>query len=381
MLNAISKDELLELTSQEQSPSISLIIPTYETGVSRTEAPIRLKNLVSTVEKELIAEGNRATTVKDFLQPIRDFGRDHGWTHQGESLAIFRSEGTFKTFELPRRFDEQAVIDRRFFVRPLIPLLDDQAFYILVLDQSNVRLLKGNRNGATEVSVPDLPHTKNQAVHVGHQEKQMQAHTAGPSGRHGSMIADGGYNYQDGEKEVLKHFCEAINRALTPVVNHGSTPLILAGVDYLTNLYREVSPYKHIDPKALHGSHKTESDRDLAHEASAIINGDNAGALARENAKFEELLGTGLGSTQLDEILVAAENGRVETLFLRDGVLTWGKFDQENQTSHHSAERGLGDEELLNLAAIQTMKHGGMVHECPPEEMSNGHAAAASFRF
>ncbi len=59
----------------------------------------------------------------------------------------------------------------------------------------------------------------------------------------------------------------------------------------------------------------------------------------------------------------------------------WGRFHFNTLTleEHHNEEAG--DDELLDLAAMQTVTHGGTVYGVKPEELPDTHSVAAIYRF
>jgi len=60
-------------------------------------------------------------------------------------------------------------------------------------------------------------------------------------------------------------------------------------------------------------------------------------------------------------VLPAALDGRVGTLMVSDKSQRWGRFDsQRRQTVIHDA-RADEDEELVNVAAVLTLRNGGSV--------------------
>ena len=85
----------------------------------------------------------------------------------------------------------------------------------------------------------------------------------------------------------------------------------------------------------------------------------------RETAKYRELAGTGVTSSELNEILAHAGNGRVRALFL--------------ETAAHQADQT--GEDLLNAAAIATLRGGGLVYEIPREAMPAESSIAALYRY
>jgi hypothetical protein len=79
-------------------------------------------------------------------------------------------------------------------------------------------------------------------------------------------------------------------------------------------------------------------------------------------------------STQLKAILDAAFDGRVGWFYFDKGVRSSGVCDRPGY-------RGWGPEDLQNLAAVQTILHGGHASALASDRMPNGVSAAAVMRF
>lgn len=81
------------------------------------------------------------------------------------------------------------------------------------------------------------------------------------------------------------------------------------------------------------------------------------------------------------EAVGAACEGRVATLFVPAGVERWGKVDGGGRKVHVHKELQAGDEDLLDLATVQTFLQGGAVHVIPPERMPQGAEIGALLRY
>ena len=95
---------------------------------------------------------------------------------------------------------------------------------------------------------------------------------------------------------------------------------------------------------------------------------------------YKELVNTPLTSSNLRKIIAAAERGIVRFLFLPPTGEQWGSFESP-ETVHIREKAEPGDEELLNLAAIFALRHGGQVWVVPNNELRAGSEIAAVFRF
>jgi len=143
--------------------------------------------------------------------------------------------------------------------------------------------------------------------------------------------------------------------------------LYLVGDDDNIGAFLKVSgdmSYKPIP--IIHKNIQSLDDAALLKEAESIM------ALQAEeeaNRKFERFLQTRNNDPEktlensTEKILMAAHASQIETLFLPpEAEKIWGHFNSANQniTLEEKPQEGVG-EELLNLAAIRTLRSGGMV--------------------
>lgn len=75
----------------------------------------------------------------------------------------------------------------------------------------------------------------------------------------------------------------------------------------------------------------------------------------------------------------------MDTLFVARGVRVWGSYDVEKrkmkpQSDQKSSPKN-GNEDLLNLAAVQAYLNGGKVFVVDPQEVPDSKQAAAIFRY
>ena len=92
-------------------------------------------------------------------------------------------------------------------------------------------------------------------------------------------------------------------------------------------------------------------------------------------------MATTMISDNLKEILPAAFHGRVEVLFVADGIEQWGKFDPLENTVELQQKIAPGDQDLLNSAAVKTFANGGTVYLAEPGDVPGDGLLAALFRY
>jgi hypothetical protein len=68
-------------------------------------------------------------------------------------------------------------------------------------------------------------------------------------------------------------------------------------------------------------------------------------------------------------------------LFVAVGVQQWGIFNPGSNIVDLHSEAELGDEDLLDAAAVHTVLNGGTVYAVEPNQVPDGVQIAAIFRF
>lgn len=97
--------------------------------------------------------------------------------------------------------------------------------------------------------------------------------------------------------------------------------------------------------------------------------------------QFGDLSNSDKQSDNLTQVVQSSHYGKVDSLFVPIGGQSWGRFDTDEDTVHHSMEQRNGDYDLINMAAIKTLHQGGNVYALNKEDMPQQAAIAAIFRY
>jgi hypothetical protein len=157
--------------------------------------------------------------------------------------------------------------------------------------------------------------------------------------------------------------------------------MILAGVNYLLPMYREVNTYQHMLTEGIVGSPELIGNEDLHALAWPIAREYLLTGEREAVAKFQNLTGSPKSSIDLGEILAAAHQGRIETIFVANGRETWGRYDAATDQVTLESAQSVDNTDLLDLAATQTFVTGGRVYVVDPDAVPGGEPVAAVFRF
>jgi len=381
-MDLITMENLREISTIRSPWCVSLFMPTHRAGREMEQDPIRFKNLLRKAEEQLLASGLRSPEVQKILKKPQRLLQDKDfWQRQSDGLALFFTEDLFQYFRLPVEFAETTVLTDRFHVKPLLPILArDSTFYILALSQNQLRLLEGTRHTVDEMDLGDTPESLAATFLDGFPEKQLQSHTSRPSAGGTRSPLFHGHDPSDDTKKHIQQWFRTIDKAVTDLLTGTQSPLVLAGVDNLFPLYREINTYPHLVEKGIPGNPDAMRAEDFLPQAWSIVepifNQERKAVLAQ----YQQLSGTGQTTTDVAAAALAAHHGRIEALFVAVGVQAWGRFDSENNRVDLHETPQPGDEDLLDFTAIQTLLKGGTVFVVHPEEVPEQALVAAVLR-
>ncbi len=379
------RDDLDELLACEARPAVSIYLPTHKAGREIRQDSIRLRNLLSAAAERLRAD-RRGPEVEALLEPARrllddeEFGR-----HQEHGLAIFIAPGFHRIHKLPIEVPEEVAIGRHFCIRPLLPIVDATGwFWLLTVTYGRTRLYRGSRWAISEVGGVDLP----QGIGEIHNETEFQEqHYASPTGRP-SLAPSGlskaqsfGETPEDLRKAQLLQLLGRIAGVVEPVIKREPAPVILAAQPEVQGNFRDLAGWKGLLSQGIQENPDAMSEDALREKAWALL--EPGRAKHRDDAirRLNGLTGTGKAATTPEEIVKAARDGRVELLFLVPGRPVWGQLiEAEDRIVAHD-EKAQDDDDLLNYAAMMTLRQGGEVTLGDPAQLPQPGPAAAILRY
>jgi hypothetical protein len=247
-MNAFSREELQLLVEAQQGPCVSIFLPTHRAGMAYAEDRIRLRNRLHEARRRLTEQGLRAPDVEALLAPAQALLSDSClWRHCLQGLAIYMSPTVCRHYCLPMMVDDRLVVASHFDFEPLVPLLtEERQFYLLALSQKRVRFFHGTRETMSELQIKELPGSVAELYGTEKPvQRDLQFRCAVPGGRGGGSIMF----YRAGDagqaaRARLLTYCRRIDHALEEPLRDNRLPVVLAGVDYLVALFREVTHHR-----------------------------------------------------------------------------------------------------------------------------------------
>jgi hypothetical protein len=376
-VDKFDRPDLENLLRTQAQPCVSIFLHTERAGRELQQNPIRLKNLLRDAEQRLQELGVRS--VDAITKPAHDLIPDGSfWRHQGDGLALFLAPDFAESYTLPAAFEDLVVVADHFHLKPMLPMMaSGEQFYVLGLSQKYVKLFRGGRFSVGEVNLDGVPSSLRDALKYDDREPSLQSHGGGGTRAifHGQGLG------KDDPKDDIKRYFRLIDAGLHEILKDERAPLVLAGVDYLLPLYREVTEYPHILDEGVIGSPEHVSTEELHARAWEIVSPLFGRDQETAKARYLAVAETPNGTSDVKRAVRAAHQGRVDTLFVAIGEHLWGTWDETTEAIHiHDAPQA-GDVDLLDAAAAQAWLHGGTVHAVPPDQVPGEARLAAVLRY
>jgi hypothetical protein len=402
-MDILTNRDMEALIEEREGPCVSIYLPTHPVGQEIQQDPVRLKNLLAQAREQLLELDVTPEAADEILAEGQALAPEKAfWEQQSAGLALFLAPGFVDHFRLPQAFEELAVVSDRFHIKPLLPLLaDDGLFYALTLSQGGVALYQGVEHALSRVDVAQVPDTLQEVLRFDDPELHLQFHTAtGTPGDVGRPPAGGGEGagsrpaafhgqgaIEQDDKAEIRRFFQRVDEGISDFLAGQPKPLVLVGVEFLQPLYREANSYPHLVEQGVDQDPGSLDLESLHHQVWDVVEPRLSERRRQAEDDFRRLAGNDdeRATTDVAQVAAAAAVGRVALLFVARGRQVWGTFDAEPAASASAVEihetRQPGDIDLLDLAAGQTLAHGGLVYVVDPDAVPQSDDLAAVLRY
>jgi hypothetical protein len=309
----ISPQDIVSL-AKINTTCVSIYLPTHRFGAGTRSDANHLNTMLKDATQQLRARGISASVTDTILNPFRTLsGHEPFWQHQNESLAMFGSPYFWMHHSLPHPVREQLVVNDIFYLRQLAPFLHGNGpFHILAISQNSVKLFNADQYSVEQIESSQLPDSMDEALwyEMPHSELQVRSGGSGTALFHGHGLGD------ELRKEAISRYFQHVDRAVCELLRNSQHPLVLAGVPYYIPLYKQLSRYGNICDDFVDGSVERRTPEEIHSVAWHVVRERFQEPLQKKIEQFQNVQGSGLTSDSLPDVLEAATEGRVDTLFL-----------------------------------------------------------------
>lgn len=381
-MDLLTREEIEAIaTPAGDGPHVSLFMPTQRVSTDTDADRLQWKNLIAGVESILL-DRMRRPDVESLLKPARDLHDDAmTWQYMSDGLAMFLTPDGHSEHRVAAPMTTLATVGDRHVLGPLVRLLSgDEHFLVLALSQQKVRLLSGSRNTVEEVQLDAVPTSLTDVIDP--PEPRSDAMARPVSSKGGPAIFYGhGAGDDHFKQDEVNRFLRRVAQGVRDLLADQTSPLILVGLENLVHGYKEANEYTHLVDEFVSHNADDLSDEKLHELAWPIVEKRLRAQRAGVFEKFRELDGTGKVSSDLDLVVEAAGQGRVETLFVRADPWAWERANDDNApVVELGKDEAYAVAEKVDEAAVATLTNSGRVFATAQTTVP-GSEVAAIFRY
>jgi hypothetical protein len=361
--------ELAKLVAARAEASLSFYLRTTPETQNIGAARIELGNLLREGVAQLEAAGTDKRAIWPILEQVNDLlDDDDFWKYQANSLALFVTPDSLRSFRLPNHLTDMVQVSDRFHIKPLLRAVSvQQHAFVLALAENEVRLIEVFADlPAQEIKVPGMP-----------KDAASAAGTANVNSRNYSNRKGG----SEGQNVLLRGFCRQVDAALRPVLAGRSEPLIIAAADPLFSMFRSVNSFDHLAPEGLKSSPVRKTPAELAAEARPILDALHADLIKGVHDLFRARENEGRASTQIARAARAATFGAVDTLLVDMDEVVPGTIDDTTGEVSFETEASATSYGVVDEIAGRVLASGGRVLAVRRDDIPQGASLAAILRF
>jgi hypothetical protein len=351
---------------------VSVYLPMHKDGKEQNArlAQATLKQCIRKAQTDLERHEMDPQEIKNYLKPLKALLTDiELWRNPSDGLAIFLDKNGLNYYTLPISFEIKTIVSDHFYLMPLLPLYhEDDEYYLLELSQDYVKLYEANKYGYQDIYIEDFaPDQLEEAVGFDFKPKLYHFRSGQNAQMPGTYYGTG--EGKDDLKKELYNFFRAIDKGINNVIENKKAPLIIACADPLFGIYKEANTYPTLLQNYVAGDSEFKNKTKLHQESWELAHPYFEKLKETKLLQYKELYHTPKTSYQISEIVPAAVNGKIDTLFVQNGADEFGIFNQETNRLMFRKETEPNNASLADLSAVNTFLQGGKVFFLAPEEM------------
>lgn len=364
-----TRTEIEVLAKYRGTSAVSLYLATTPLTQAALADRIELKNLVKTAVAEMEQCGTDKRAIRAIEESIEALiGDDDFWVDQANSLAIFATPESIRTFRLANRLANAVEVSDRFLIKPLIRAVTfPHNAYVLAISMGAVRLIEVSASlPPHEVSVPGLPEGAADAA-------GRSSHTE----RKGNMAS----GESTSESALLTRYSRAVDRALRPVLVGHTRPLIIAAAEPMASIFRSVCSYPHVAAEVIPGNADHTPDHEIVAAARVVLDRIYSSEIDAFGEIFSSRSTHGRATCDLGRAARAATFGAVEALIVDMDASVPGFVGEDDGAVTYSKETDGVNYSVTDEIARRALLTGARVIAARREDIPGGNELAAVLRY
>lgn len=293
--------KLNELKKVNAKNCVSIILNTHRTSPDHQKDVITLKNLIKEAEERLMSSLDKREAEK-ILESLNKLEASVDHTENLESLILFvnADQNISEYMRLPVKVVDRVIIGDTFATRDLLRAIHlTSSYYVLVLSQQKVRLIQAMNDEVIKEFTSPFP-LENTGFYTN-------------AGRESSYAAR--------QTNLMADFFNLVDKEVNTIRKENSLPVLICTDEANFHEYLKVADDKDsIFEAHLNGNKLDEKAAAIVKEAWTVVKASTEKRNAHRKAELDKAVGTGRFLSDVNEIMSAIKEGKVQTLFVQEGL-------------------------------------------------------------
>lgn len=364
-----TRDEIARLAASRADACLSIYLRTTPLTQAAQASRIEFGNLLREGEQQLVDASFDKRRLAKLMEPLRELiDDDDFWAFQANSLAVFATPDSTRTYRLANELSSMVQVADRFHLKPLLRARTfDHSAYVLALSENAVSLVRTHAGLPPEkIKVPDLP---------------ISAADAAGQSTLNDRAASRRIQASEGQNVRFHQFVRKVDAALRPVLAGQDVPLVLAATGRLADIFRQMNSYPHLLDDGIVESPDRLAERELAEKARPILDAAYAAEIEKIRALYAERAVSGRATSDVSSAAHAATFGAVDTLLVNIDSVLPGFVDEETGTVTFVEVDDAAAYGIVDEIAGRALANGARVLGVRADDLPEGKELAAILRY
>lgn len=341
--------EIQTLVATRANACVSIYLETTPQTQHIGAAGIALASLIKQADAQLEHAGMVKRERWAIVEQLQEVAEDDDfWKYQANSLAIFATSRSHRSYRLPNKLSAMVQVSDRFHLKPLIRSISvQQHAFVLALAENEARLIEVFSDmPATEVEVADMPANMASAVSTGELNTRSNPGHLDASERH---------------KLQLRKYCRKVDAALRPILSGRHEALILAATEPLLSIYPTVNSYPQLASQVIATSPVRIPAHELAASARPILDARHAQSITDFHALYSARENEGRATSDIAHAARAATFGAIDSMLVDVDEVVCGRVDESTGEVSFADTASAANYGVVDEIAGRTLLSGGKV--------------------
>lgn len=359
-----------------EGPRLSLYMPTHRIKIDRRHDEIVFKNLIKKAKTSLEQKYSHKE-IAPLISNLEIMENDRSlWNYAQDGLALFATLEEIVIYRLEKEMQSIVVVASSFHTKPMIEYYQGiENYTVLQLEADSFAIYEGNYYDIVPIALEADAKTTLEEI-LGYQSTQKHVVQGSYGGISSSSFHGHGDKTDDIDIDRAKFFKHVDRFVSENISSKAKLPLVLLANKDFHYDFKKISTNSYLIEDSLEGS------IDDAKEGLKIINDQRFDLVINQAIdKYHNLIERKLSSNQIDIILKALLDARVDTLFVEKDKIIPGKIHRTTQRIVIGELNNPNIDDVLDDMAQEALNTGAKVFILDKEKMPTNLGVAAIFRY